>query len=126
MHEWIKLTTRHGDSIGNPGQEQMRGALVDVFSDQDEEHPDCWLECGSENGELVVLSVFNSGYALAGEHIFKITDDVTGIFFEPDWQQHIDSKFRENQNFKYISGAGVIGIGHAHAASNEDIEQGRM
>ncbi len=64
MHEWIKLTTCHGDSIGNPGEEQMRRALLDLFSDQDEEHPDCWLECGSENGELVVLSVFSSGYAI--------------------------------------------------------------
>ncbi|WP_085718580.1 hypothetical protein [Pseudomonas sp. B28(2017)] len=64
MHEWINLTARHGDTIEKPSVEQMKSVLQDLFSDRDEEHPDCWLQCGSQNGELVVLSVFDSGYAI--------------------------------------------------------------
>jgi hypothetical protein len=58
---------------------------------------------------------FETRCASAGEHIFKKTNDVTGIFFDPDWQWNIGSKFRENPNFKYIGGVGVIGLGHLNS-----------
>jgi hypothetical protein len=65
VHEWIKVVTRMGQTIGSPSQGQLRSTLDELFqSPLDEEHPDSWLECGSEEGELHTLSIFQSGRAI--------------------------------------------------------------
>ncbi len=64
MVEWTNLTTQRGEVIQNPGDEDLRTALRQLFQSKDNEHPDAWIECGSENGPLHSLSVFSSGYAL--------------------------------------------------------------
>ena len=61
MHDWVNLTTRIGASISNPKEEQLRDALEELFGSDDQEHPDCWIECGSDNGPLYSLSFFSSG-----------------------------------------------------------------
>lgn len=61
MHEWVNLTTRMGESITSPTPDQMRQALEELFSSNDEEHPDCWIECGSQNGPLHSLAFYSSG-----------------------------------------------------------------
>jgi hypothetical protein len=61
MHEWITLTTRYGHCIRNPSRRQLQAALDELFASQDPEHPDCWLECGSEGQPLHALSFFSSG-----------------------------------------------------------------
>lgn len=61
MHEWINLTTRIGESIQNPRADQLRAALEELFASKDEEHPDSWVECGSEQGPLYSLTFFYSG-----------------------------------------------------------------
>jgi hypothetical protein len=61
MHEWVNLTTRMGESITNPTPAQMRQVLEELFSSNDEEHPDCWIECGTQDGPLHSLAFFSSG-----------------------------------------------------------------
>ncbi|ODC02831.1 hypothetical protein BFW38_03960 [Terasakiispira papahanaumokuakeensis] len=61
MHEWVNLTTRIGESIQNPQTDQLRAALDELFASKDEEHPDSWVECGSEQGPLYSLTFFYSG-----------------------------------------------------------------
>ncbi len=61
MHEWVNLTTRLGETVRNPKQEQLREALKELFSSSDEEHPDSWIECGSQDGPLYSLSFVSSG-----------------------------------------------------------------
>jgi len=61
MHEWVILTTRTGESIQNPQTDQLRGALEELFASQNEEHPDCWVECGRDQGPVHSLTVFYSG-----------------------------------------------------------------
>ncbi|MFZ6681777.1 hypothetical protein [Undibacterium sp. Tian12W] len=64
MHEWIKLTSRWGVEKQNPELTDLKNALNELFAPHDDEHPDAWLECGSENGPLYVASVFSIGYAI--------------------------------------------------------------
>ncbi|MES2041003.1 MAG: hypothetical protein V4495_24565 [Pseudomonadota bacterium] len=65
MHEWIKLTGRWGVEKQSPTDSELKEALNELFgSDEDNEHPDAWLECGSENGSLYTASIFASGYAI--------------------------------------------------------------
>ena len=61
MYEWVNLTTRMGESITSPTSAQMRQALEELFSSNDEEHPDCWIECGSQNGPLHSLTFYSNG-----------------------------------------------------------------
>lgn|SRR5262249_10816967 len=61
MHEWIKLTTRMGKCVPSPTVADLKQALADVFSSEDDEHPDCWIECGSEFKPLHVLSFLSNG-----------------------------------------------------------------
>ena len=68
MHEWVNLTTRLGESIANPSTEQLRGALEELFSSQDEEHPDSWIECGSQHGYLYSLAFFRSGRGIYAKY----------------------------------------------------------
>ena len=64
MHEWSTLVTRMGTYISSPSPAQLKDALEEVFASQDLEHPDAWIECGSDNGPLFTISVFSSGYAI--------------------------------------------------------------
>jgi hypothetical protein len=65
MHEWSTLTTRLGDSVTAPSEGNMRSALQELFgSPRDDEHPDSWLECGSTDGPLYTMSIFQSGYGI--------------------------------------------------------------
>ena len=62
MHEWVTLTTRAGAAIPSPDDVALRGALTELFSSApDDEHPDCWIECGNAAGPLVTVSFFQSG-----------------------------------------------------------------
>lgn len=57
---------------------------------------------------------FQNRCASSGEHIFKKTNDVQGVFFDPDWEWRISSN-RNNPNFKSINGAGVLGLGQLNS-----------
>lgn len=64
MHDWIILGDRMGRDTPSPTKPQMMTVLEELFSsDRDDEHPDCSLRCGSDNGPLCVASVFQSGRA---------------------------------------------------------------
>jgi len=64
MIEWTNLTTCFGEGVQNPSDDQLKAALSELFKSRDDEHPDAWIECGSESGPLLSLSIFSSGYAL--------------------------------------------------------------
>jgi len=68
MYEWLTLFTRIGDVIQNPTLEQPKEALAELFTSNDEEHPDAWVECGSRAGPLDTISVYSSGYAILGQY----------------------------------------------------------
>lgn len=57
---------------------------------------------------------FQKRCASSGEQIFRRTSDVKGIFFDPDWESGIYSN-QDKPSFKYIGGAGVIGVGHLNS-----------
>lgn len=61
------------------------------------------------------IQEFESRCALAGEKINKRSNDVKGIFFDPDWEWSIGQKYDDKPDFKYISGVGVIGLGHLNS-----------
>lgn len=63
MHEWVHLNPVNGDTISNPSRDQLALALRQLFADPDSEHPDTWINCGSDDGPLYNLSVYSSGYA---------------------------------------------------------------
>jgi hypothetical protein len=42
----------------------MKQALDELFASADVDHPDAWIECGSESGPLYSISVFSSSYAI--------------------------------------------------------------
>lgn len=65
MYDWIKLVTRGGKTIDSPSQADLESSLMELFgSPPDEEHPDSWIECGSERGPLHTLNIFQSGRAI--------------------------------------------------------------
>jgi hypothetical protein len=65
MYDWIKLVTRSGQTVSSPSSAELESALIDLFSSPlDEEHPNSWIECGSEGGPLHTLNIFQSGKAL--------------------------------------------------------------
>ncbi|MGI9262029.1 MAG: hypothetical protein ACR2QR_08335 [Woeseiaceae bacterium] len=64
MHEWVNLTNFLGESILNPSERQLSAALRELFASRDDEHPDAWIDCGSNDGPLYSLSIFSSGYAI--------------------------------------------------------------
>jgi hypothetical protein len=53
-----------GEKISNPSTKQLRNTLKELFASNDEEHPDAWIECGSDDGPLYILSVYSGGYAI--------------------------------------------------------------
>ncbi|WP_156479969.1 hypothetical protein [Collimonas pratensis] len=42
----------------------MRKALEELFLSADDDHPDTWMECGTEGGPLYCISIYSSGYAI--------------------------------------------------------------
>ena len=65
MHDWIKLVTRAGETVNSPNQADLESSLVELFgSALDDEHPDSWIECGSNRGALHTLNIFQSGRAI--------------------------------------------------------------
>lgn len=64
MIEWTNLAGCFGEGVQNPSDDDLKKALRELFKSQGDEHPDAWIECGSENGPLYSLSIFSSGYAL--------------------------------------------------------------
>ncbi|WP_148415331.1 hypothetical protein [Noviherbaspirillum massiliense] len=65
MHEWTTLTTRYGVTTQIVDSTTLRNALTELFtSPRDDEHPDCWIECGSQDGPLYTLNIFQSWYGI--------------------------------------------------------------
>ena len=64
MHDWITITKVFGEYVHEPTKADMRSALEELFTNADDDHPDTWIECGSESGPLYCLSIFSSGYAI--------------------------------------------------------------
>ena len=64
MNTWTTLTTIHGKTIPSPDESAMTDALRELFQSGTTEHPDCWLEKGSDDGPMDVLSIYSSGYAI--------------------------------------------------------------
>lgn len=64
MHDWVNLTNYLGESIPSPSEKQLATALRELFDSRDSEHPDAWIDCGSDDGPLHNISIFNSGYAI--------------------------------------------------------------
>jgi hypothetical protein len=65
MYDWIKLVTRSGQTVSSPSPAELERALIELFSSPlDDEHPNSWIECGSEGGPLHTLNIFQSGKAL--------------------------------------------------------------
>jgi hypothetical protein len=64
MHDWVTITNVFGKSVREPAENDMRAVLQELFSCGDDEHPDAWIECGSNDGPLYCISVFQSGYAI--------------------------------------------------------------
>jgi len=64
MHEWVNLTGHYGKGAQNPSDKDLEEFLTELFNSKDDEHPDAWIECGTEDGPLYSLSIFSSGYAL--------------------------------------------------------------
>jgi len=70
MTSWVTLTSRFGQSHEDPSDEDLKIALNELFSINNLEHPDAWIECGSDDGPLETLSMYGSGYA----HYTKYSD----------------------------------------------------
>ena len=64
MHEWITITRVFGQYVNEPSETDMRRALEELFSSADGDHPDTWMECGTEGGPLYCTSIYASGYAI--------------------------------------------------------------
>lgn len=105
MHYWIKLTTGSGEDVPAPTRPAMEAALQELFdSSKDDEHPDCWLECGSENGPLYTLSIFQTGHGrfnkytdvdMFEEQIFRMVEAPNVESSLRLWQALIDGRFDE-------------------------------
>ena len=52
--------------------------------------------------------------ASSGEKIFKRTNDVQGIYFDPNWNFGVYAT-REKPNFKYIGGGNTLGVGYVNS-----------
>ena len=65
MHDWVSLSDRMAATTESPSLAQLRAVLEELFeSAPDDEHPDCWIECGTDDGPLYSLAVFQDGSAL--------------------------------------------------------------
>lgn len=75
MHEWINLTKHLGESLDSPTDNDLKQALTDLFESNDNEHPNSWIECGSEEGPLYSLDIYSSGYAIYTKYNNADMDD---------------------------------------------------
>jgi len=64
VFEWSNLTTCFGDGVSNPNDSDLNKSIKELFESCDDEHPDAWIECGSETGPLCSVSIYSSGYAV--------------------------------------------------------------
>ena len=64
MHTWVDLTMRYGNVIQNPTDKNLQDALDELFTIDDKEHPDAWIEYTIENGPLTTFSIYSGGYAI--------------------------------------------------------------
>jgi hypothetical protein len=101
MHQWVNLTSRHGETIQSPSKAQMEETLQDLFTAEiDNEHPDCWIECGTQTGELHSLIVFQSGYAIYTQYSdFDMSEEIQSRELRPiDFNSALElwSKLIEN------------------------------
>ncbi len=53
------LTTRFGRDKVDPISVDLESAIDEVFSLQDDEHPNTWLRFGSDKGEMFTLDVYH-------------------------------------------------------------------
>jgi len=60
MNRFCVLTTRFGRDIPDPTSDDLQMALNEVFSLDDDEHPNSWLRYGSDSGQMFVLDVYQS------------------------------------------------------------------
>lgn len=84
MSEWVVLTTSMGADIRAPTETDLRRCLDELFSSRDDEHPDAWVHCGTDDGPLRTISIFSSGYALYTK------------YSDPDMNEEIDSRRIDN------------------------------
>lgn len=61
MNCFCILTTRYGRDIPDPTSDDLQMALNEVFSLEDDEHPNSWLRYGSDSGQMFILDVYQSG-----------------------------------------------------------------
>lgn len=58
---WWVLTTRWGVDIVSPTTAELQGALEELFSAKDPEHPNSWLRFGRDDGPMFVVDVYEGG-----------------------------------------------------------------
>lgn len=56
--------------------------------------------------------VFAQKCLTAGERVVRTTEDVKGIFFDPDWELRVSARSGPQAGTSYASGSGVMGLGH--------------
>lgn len=59
--DWVTLTERYGEAIGSPTLIELENAIKELFIADDEEHPDIWIECGKDGGEVQIVEISQSG-----------------------------------------------------------------
>ena len=104
MFEWSNLTTCFGNGVLNPSDSELQQSIIELFESHNDEHPDAWVECGSENGPLCSISIYSSGYAvftkysdadmseeLENRRIENVTQDVAFKL----WKSLISSRLNE-------------------------------
>lgn len=104
MHDWTTLTTHLGDDTSSPSNEQLKNALSELFKSNDDEHPNSWIECGSEDSFLYSLDIYSSGFALytkysdvdmSDELEYKRIDNVNEEIAFNLWQHLIAGNFEK-------------------------------
>jgi len=104
VFEWSNLTTCFGNGVLNPSDSELQQSISELFESHNDEHPDAWVECGSENGPLCSISIYSSGYAvftkysdadmseeLENRRIENVTQDVAFKL----WKSLISSRLNE-------------------------------
>jgi hypothetical protein len=86
MHEWINLTNYLGDNFSNPTDSQLKNTLSKLFDTKDNEHPNAWIECGTEKGPLYSLDIYSGGYA------------IYTVFNNVDMEEELENKKIDNIN----------------------------
>ena len=55
---------KNGGRFFKPYSGPTKNALEELFASNDDEHPDTWINCGTDDGPLYGISVYSSGYAI--------------------------------------------------------------